>query len=181
MHLCKYTWLFFVQCTVRNNCSCNHESLLSCSFSLLPSFLFQGGAAVQVTKAAKVHQTRWLSRSSVCKGDDKGTPCQSPRSATSSTQWMAWALALIPSRAIFINEKKKNSLTYSIVCLPRQTLLHSAPFCYFFFIILDPFSCRCIACAVERCVGANFHTEGEDPELKPDEEYPDWLWELPTR
>ena len=34
---------------------------------------------------------------------------------------------------------------------------------------------------VERCAGANFYTEGEDPILKPDEEYPDWLWQLPTR
>jgi large subunit ribosomal protein L54 len=30
----------------------------------------------------------------------------------------------------------------------------------------------------EVCTGVNIFTEGEDPELKPDDEYPDWLWDL---
>ena len=28
------------------------------------------------------------------------------------------------------------------------------------------------------CVGANIHTTGEDPPIKDDSEYPDWLWKL---
>ena len=28
------------------------------------------------------------------------------------------------------------------------------------------------------CCGANMLKEGSDPELKPDSEYPDWLWTL---
>lgn len=28
------------------------------------------------------------------------------------------------------------------------------------------------------CTGANYFKEGEDPVLKPDEEYPKWLWGL---
>ncbi|KAK0070351.1 39S ribosomal protein L54 mitochondrial [Biomphalaria pfeifferi] len=28
------------------------------------------------------------------------------------------------------------------------------------------------------CCGANIYIEGKDPELKPDSEYPDWLWNL---
>ena len=28
------------------------------------------------------------------------------------------------------------------------------------------------------CVGANIHTTGEDPAIKADSEYPDWLWGL---
>ncbi|KAK7116698.1 hypothetical protein V1264_002331 [Littorina saxatilis] len=28
------------------------------------------------------------------------------------------------------------------------------------------------------CCGANIYTTGTDPELKPDSEYPEWLWEL---
>lgn len=31
---------------------------------------------------------------------------------------------------------------------------------------------------VTHCCGANIYIEGEDPVLKPDEEYPDWLWTL---
>lgn len=30
----------------------------------------------------------------------------------------------------------------------------------------------------EVCTGANIFTEGTDPTLKPDDEYPEWLWEL---
>jgi large subunit ribosomal protein L54 len=33
---------------------------------------------------------------------------------------------------------------------------------------------------VNYCCGANYFKEGEDPKIKPDEEYPDWLWELHT-
>ena len=33
---------------------------------------------------------------------------------------------------------------------------------------------------VNYVVGANIYKEGEDPKLKPDSEYPDWLWELRT-
>lgn len=32
----------------------------------------------------------------------------------------------------------------------------------------------------EYATGCNVFSEGEDPKLKPDEEYPDWLWELIT-
>lgn len=28
------------------------------------------------------------------------------------------------------------------------------------------------------CCGANIYKDATDPELKPDNEYPDWLWEL---
>lgn len=28
------------------------------------------------------------------------------------------------------------------------------------------------------CCGANIYKDGSDPELKPDNEYPDWLWSL---
>ncbi|KAH9508571.1 39S ribosomal protein L54, mitochondrial [Bulinus truncatus] len=28
------------------------------------------------------------------------------------------------------------------------------------------------------CCGANIYIDGKDPELKPDSEYPDWLWNL---
>ncbi|KAK7475130.1 hypothetical protein BaRGS_00033622 [Batillaria attramentaria] len=28
------------------------------------------------------------------------------------------------------------------------------------------------------CCGANIYTTGSDPELKPDSEYPEWLWSL---
>ncbi|XP_074651260.1 large ribosomal subunit protein mL54-like [Tubulanus polymorphus] len=31
---------------------------------------------------------------------------------------------------------------------------------------------------VKFCCGANIYKDGQDPELKPDSEYPDWLWEL---
>merc|ERR1712154_146183 len=30
------------------------------------------------------------------------------------------------------------------------------------------------------CCGANIYQEGSDPELKPDSEYPEWLWTLRT-
>ncbi|XP_041360416.1 39S ribosomal protein L54, mitochondrial-like [Gigantopelta aegis] len=30
------------------------------------------------------------------------------------------------------------------------------------------------------CCGANILTSGSDPEIKPDSEYPQWLWELRT-
>lgn len=30
----------------------------------------------------------------------------------------------------------------------------------------------------EVCTGANVFSEGTDPTLKPDDEYPEWLWEL---
>jgi large subunit ribosomal protein L54 len=33
---------------------------------------------------------------------------------------------------------------------------------------------------VNYVVGANIYKEGEDPKIKPDSEYPDWLWELRT-
>uniref|UniRef100_H2ZFF4 Large ribosomal subunit protein mL54 n=1 Tax=Ciona savignyi TaxID=51511 RepID=H2ZFF4_CIOSA len=33
---------------------------------------------------------------------------------------------------------------------------------------------------VTRCCGLNKYVEGEDPVLKPDEEYPDWLWTIHT-
>lgn len=33
---------------------------------------------------------------------------------------------------------------------------------------------------VKYCVGSNYFKEGSDVELKPDEEYPDWLWDLHT-
>jgi Mitochondrial ribosomal protein L37 len=32
--------------------------------------------------------------------------------------------------------------------------------------------------SAEVCTGANIFTDGQDPTLKPDEEYPEWLWEL---
>lgn len=32
--------------------------------------------------------------------------------------------------------------------------------------------------SAEVCTGANIFTNGSDPPLKPDEEYPEWLWEL---
>ena len=28
------------------------------------------------------------------------------------------------------------------------------------------------------CCGANIYKEGTDPEIKPDEEYPEWLWNI---
>lgn len=28
------------------------------------------------------------------------------------------------------------------------------------------------------CCGANIYVDGKDPEIKPDSEYPDWLWNL---
>ncbi|XP_059146698.1 large ribosomal subunit protein mL54-like [Physella acuta] len=28
------------------------------------------------------------------------------------------------------------------------------------------------------CCGANINVDGKDPEIKPDSEYPDWLWNL---
>lgn len=31
---------------------------------------------------------------------------------------------------------------------------------------------------VNLCCGANIFVDGQDPELKPDSEYPDWLWSL---
>ncbi len=31
---------------------------------------------------------------------------------------------------------------------------------------------------MEVCVGANIYKSGEDPPIKADSEYPDWLWEL---
>ena len=31
---------------------------------------------------------------------------------------------------------------------------------------------------VNYCCGSNIYVEGEDVKLKPDNEYPDWLWEL---
>ncbi|KAJ8029054.1 39S ribosomal protein L54, mitochondrial [Holothuria leucospilota] len=31
---------------------------------------------------------------------------------------------------------------------------------------------------VKYCVGSNYFIEGKDIELKPDSEYPDWLWDL---
>lgn len=151
---CCAMWRVLLQQTLQNQCKCisaNTRGFFLCSaqfettvpvitkayclahFPSSPSFLFQGGAAVQVTKAAKVHQTRWLSRSSVCKGDDKGTPCQSPRSATSSTQWMAWALALIPSRAIFINKKKK---TFSYILHRLPPAPNFAALCSFLLLFL---------------------------------------------
>lgn len=33
---------------------------------------------------------------------------------------------------------------------------------------------------VKYCCGANIYVTGQDPELKPDSEYPDWLWTLRT-
>eukprot|EP00128_Syssomonas_multiformis_P005124 Colp12_sorted_trinity150504_noHs@10152 len=30
----------------------------------------------------------------------------------------------------------------------------------------------------DKCTGANFYTTGEDPKLKPDDQYPKWLWTL---
>ncbi|RUS76861.1 hypothetical protein EGW08_015371 [Elysia chlorotica] len=30
------------------------------------------------------------------------------------------------------------------------------------------------------CCGANIFLEGSDPEIKPDQEYPEWLWSLRT-
>lgn len=30
----------------------------------------------------------------------------------------------------------------------------------------------------EYATGCNIFQDGEDPKLKPDEEYPDWLWDL---
>ena len=30
------------------------------------------------------------------------------------------------------------------------------------------------------CCGANIFSSGSDPEIKPDSEYPEWLWELRT-
>ncbi|CAL1547535.1 unnamed protein product [Lymnaea stagnalis] len=30
------------------------------------------------------------------------------------------------------------------------------------------------------CCGANIYVDGKDPEIKPDSEYPDWLWNLRT-
>ncbi|XP_071510691.1 large ribosomal subunit protein mL54-like [Diadema antillarum] len=33
---------------------------------------------------------------------------------------------------------------------------------------------------VENCAGSNYFKEGTDVELKPDEEYPDWLWDIHT-
>ena len=33
---------------------------------------------------------------------------------------------------------------------------------------------------VNNCCGANIYEEGEEIELKPHSEYPDWLWELRT-
>ncbi|XP_005094069.1 39S ribosomal protein L54, mitochondrial [Aplysia californica] len=30
------------------------------------------------------------------------------------------------------------------------------------------------------CCGANIYAEGTDPEIKPNSEYPDWLWNLRT-
>ncbi len=34
---------------------------------------------------------------------------------------------------------------------------------------------------VKFACGANFYKEGSDPEIKPDSEYPDWLWTLWTQ
>lgn len=28
------------------------------------------------------------------------------------------------------------------------------------------------------CLGANYYKTGEDPVIKPESEYPDWLWQL---
>lgn len=33
---------------------------------------------------------------------------------------------------------------------------------------------------VEYCCGSNIYKEGEDVKLKPESEYPDWLWTLNT-
>ena len=33
---------------------------------------------------------------------------------------------------------------------------------------------------VSHLCGANIYNTGEDPKLKPDSEYPDWLWKLRT-
>ncbi|ESP05508.1 hypothetical protein LOTGIDRAFT_102989, partial [Lottia gigantea] len=33
---------------------------------------------------------------------------------------------------------------------------------------------------VTKCCGANIYVDGTDPDLKPDSEYPDWLWTLRT-
>ncbi|KAL8558318.1 hypothetical protein ACOMHN_045433 [Nucella lapillus] len=35
-----------------------------------------------------------------------------------------------------------------------------------------------VARLTQFCCGANIYTTGSDPELKPDEEYPEWLWAL---
>ena len=32
--------------------------------------------------------------------------------------------------------------------------------------------------SLTHCTGLNYFKDGEDPKLLPDEEYPDWLWEL---
>ena len=32
--------------------------------------------------------------------------------------------------------------------------------------------------SLTHCTGANYFKNGEDPKLLPDEEYPDWLWDL---
>ena len=37
-----------------------------------------------------------------------------------------------------------------------------------------------IAKLTKFCCGANIYTTGSDPELKTDNEYPDWLWTLRT-
>ena len=33
---------------------------------------------------------------------------------------------------------------------------------------------------LSKCCGANIFVEGSDPEIKPDHEYPEWLWNLRT-
>ena len=33
---------------------------------------------------------------------------------------------------------------------------------------------------LKTCCGANIFLEGSDPEIKPDQEYPEWLWNLRT-
>ncbi|XP_076465700.1 large ribosomal subunit protein mL54-like [Babylonia areolata] len=35
-----------------------------------------------------------------------------------------------------------------------------------------------VAKLTQFCCGANIYSTGEDPKLKPDEEYPEWLWSL---
>ena len=59
------------------------------------------------------------------------------------------------------------------ISLCRQ-ILNALPFPVFqtLEVETDPYKLQ------KYCCGSNYFLEGEDVELKPDSEYPDWLWKM---